>query len=117
MEGETEFRVVETRNEKLHRVYNYPNPFTDNTEFSFEHDLAGLDVEIELKIYTINGRLVKSVSERRIAEGYRISMFEWDAREDYGSNLASGVYVYQITMTAPNEGLRRDSGYQKMVKI
>lgn len=117
VEGETEFRVVETRNEKLHRVYNYPNPFTDNTEFSFEHDLAGLDVEIELKIYTINGRLVKSVSERRIAEGYRISMFEWDTREDYGSNLASGVYVYQITMTAPNEGLRRDSGYQKMVKI
>lgn len=117
VEGKTEFRVVDKDIEKLQRVYNYPNPFTNNTEFSFEHDLAGLEVQIVLNIYTLNGQLVKSVTEERIAEGYRISSFDWDARDDYGSNLARGIYLYQITMTAPNEGLRRDSGYQKMVKM
>ena len=71
MEGRTEFRVVNRDNNKLERVVNYPNPFTTNTEFSFEHDLAGLELQTTISIYTISGKLVRNISERKMADGYR----------------------------------------------
>ncbi|MBK8701449.1 MAG: type IX secretion system sortase PorU [Saprospiraceae bacterium] len=117
VEGLTEFRVIDKDNQKLVRVYNYPNPFSTSTEFSFEHDLAGLEVMTLINIYTISGKLVKSITDQRVSEGYRIARLHWDARDDFGSNLARGVYLYRIVLTAPSAGLRRESDFMKMVKI
>ena len=117
VEGRTEFRVVNGDNNKLERVVNYPNPFTTNTEFSFEHDLAGLELQTTISIYTISGKLVRNISERKMADGYRFSKIYWDGKDDFGTNLAKGIYLYRIVIQAPNEGLRRESGFMKMVKI
>ncbi len=117
VEGRTEFRVVDSDNDKLERVINYPNPFTTSTEFSFEHDLAGLELQTTVSIYTISGKLVKNISERKMAEGFRSSKIYWDGKDDFGSNLAKGIYLYRIVVYAVNEGLRRESSFQKMVKL
>lgn len=117
VEGVIEFRVIDGSNQKLVRVINYPNPFVNNTEFSFEHDLANTNVELRVNIYTISGKLVKSIVDNQYASGYRVSNIKWDGKDDFGSNLAKGVYLYKITMNATDLNLRRESDFGKIVKL
>jgi hypothetical protein len=117
VEGIIEFRVIDAKNQKLMRVINYPNPFVNNTEFSFEHDLANTNVDIQVNIYTLTGKLVKSIVDSKYSSGYRINNIMWEGKDDFGSNLSRGVYVYKITMYAPDLKLKRESGFEKLVKI
>ncbi len=117
VEGIIEFRVIDNNNQKLERVINYPNPFVNNTEFSFEHDLANTNLEIRVNIYTISGKLVKSIVDNQYSSGYRINNLKWEGKDDFGSNLAKGVYLYKIILHATNLNLRRESDFGKIVKI
>lgn len=79
-----------TAKEDLSNAHCYPNPFkpsSGHTKITF----TSLTREIEIKIYTISGELVKTL--RKSDEKDYI---EWDAKNSNGENLASGVYLYLI---------------------
>ncbi len=70
---------------------NYPNPFNPTTTIGFTTSDVGF---VELKVYDIAGRLVKTlVSESREAGNYTVS---WDATDDFGKTVTSGIYFYRI---------------------
>ena len=71
-EARSEFVVIESGDEILKHVLNYPNPFTTSTEFQFEHDLANTELDILVSIYTISGKVIKTIEAVRYANGYRI---------------------------------------------
>lgn len=97
-EGYTEFVVAENGKAALSHVLNYPNPFTDNTYFQFEHNLAGQVLDVQVSIYSVSGRLVKTI-QQTVAnnDGYRMSKeVQWDGNDEYGDPLARGVYLYKV---------------------
>ena len=112
-----EFRVVDENEQGLYHVYNYPNPFTTNTNFMFEHDMAGLDVEIFIDIYTVSGKLVKTITNTSFATGYRFDSLNWDGNDDFGSKLANGVYLYKIKLRSLDGDIERESDFQKLIKM
>lgn len=116
-EKRIDFTVANDGEAKLTRVYNYPNPFTRSTAFMFEHDLTNTELYIVVDIYTINGKLVKSISEKRYVTGFRINDLAWDGKDDLGSGLAKGVYLYKIRVHARDLNLSRESGFEKLVKL
>jgi uncharacterized protein (TIGR03790 family) len=66
---------------------NYPNPFNPLTKIQYD---ITTDTKVQLKIYDILGREVKTlVNEFQNAGRYNV---EFNA-----SNLASGVYIYQLS--------------------
>ncbi len=70
---------------------NFPNPFNAGTTIRFDLDRPG---EIELSLYDLNGQRVAALARGwRPAGGYEI---RWDARDEQGFGLASGVYVYRL---------------------
>jgi len=81
---------------------NYPNPFTTNTEFYFEHNQCCTDLETQIQIFTISGRLVKTINKSIYTQGYRSEGIQWDGRDDYGDELGRGVYVYRLKVRTPN---------------
>lgn len=94
----TEF-VVESANEPvLSHVLNYPNPFTTYTEFWFEHNQACCDLDVLVQVFTVSGKLVKSIQTTVQTSGYKADPIPWDGRDDYGDKLARGVYIYKITI-------------------
>lgn len=97
-----EFIVQEKANLALSHVLNYPNPFTTNTEFYFEHNQCCTDLETQIQIFTISGRLVKTINKSIYTQGYRSEGIQWDGRDDYGDELARGVYVYRLKVRTPN---------------
>ena len=120
-EGYTEFVVASSAEVALDHVLNYPNPFINSTCFQFEHNLDGQDVDVLIRIYTVSGRLVKTIEERIFSEGSRLSLdncIQWDGKDDYGDPLAKGVYLYQVKVRSANAGalsLEGESGFEKLV--
>lgn len=119
-EGSTEFIVAESADMALAHVLNYPNPFTTSTNFQFEHNLTGQPLEVQVQIYTVSGKLVKTISHDISAEGnngYRVDDIHWDGLDDYGDRIGKGVYIYKILVQADGatDNAKQSSEFQKLV--
>jgi hypothetical protein len=91
-----EFIVNPEQDLVLDRVLNYPNPFTTHTQFFFEHNQPNADLDILIQVFTISGKLVKTIEHQSAASGYRVGPIDWDGRDDYGSRIGRGVYIYRL---------------------
>lgn len=114
-ETRTEFIVAENGDDVLRHVLNYPNPFTTHTFFQFEHDLVNSEVEVLVQIYTMTGKLVKSIGETKYSSGFRVNDIGWNGRDDYDSKLAKGIYLYKVKVHSKELNLTRESGFEKLV--
>lgn len=97
-----EFIVQEKSELSLEHVLNYPNPFTTSTEFYFEHNQCCTDLETQIQIFTVSGRLVKTINKSIYTQGYRSEGIHWDGKDDFGDDLGRGVYVYRLKVRTPN---------------
>ncbi len=114
-EGSTEFVVSNNLDGGLEHVLNYPNPFTDNTCFMFEHNLAPDVMDIQIDIYTVSGKLVKTILHNSMVEGFRVADIKWDGNDDFGGNLGRGVYLYKIKVKAQSQNVVKESAFEKLV--
>ncbi|NUO02941.1 MAG: type IX secretion system sortase PorU [Saprospiraceae bacterium] len=119
-EGYTEFIVANSEKIALEHVLNYPNPFTDRTCFQFDHNMAGQELDVLIQIYTVSGRLIKSLEQTMVSDGaMRLGdCIEWDGRDDYGDRLARGVYLYKVKVRSrltANNTLNGESDFEKLV--
>ena len=90
------FEVKNNEELVLAHVLNYPNPFTTRTSFQFEHNQAGEDLEIQINIKTISGRLIKTINQLVSSTGNRVNNILWDGRDNFGDKIAKGVYIYEL---------------------
>ena len=111
--GYTEFVVASNASMALNHVFNYPNPFTTNTQFMFETNISGGLLHVKVEIFTIAGNLIKTIQQDVMNEGYRISGITWDGRDDFGSPIGKGVYVYKVTVVS-DSGAKANT-FQKLV--
>jgi hypothetical protein len=84
----------------IDKVINFPNPFTSQTTFSFEHNFPGQNIEVNLSIYTQNGKLVKQINKTANTNGTRNVQITWDGKDAAGSKIARNVYIYKIQISA-----------------
>lgn len=112
-EASIEFVVVDSRDIKLERVYNYPNPFTTYTEFWFEHNQPGKQLYAQVQIFTVSGKLVKTIEQHILNEGFRSTSITWDGLDQYGDRIGRGVYVYRLKVRTENFTVAEK--YQKLV--
>jgi len=67
---------------------NYPNPFNPTTTIPVQVSRSG---ELQLAIYSADGRRVRTLHRGSLAEGRH--EFQFDGRDDQGMSLPSGVYM------------------------
>jgi hypothetical protein len=108
-----EFNVVNDGELTLSHVLNYPNPFTTKTQFWFEHNKPGQDLQVRLQVFTISGRIIKMIQHTINTPGNRSDVLEWDGRDEYGDKVGKGVYLYKLSITAP--GNKRKEKIEKLV--
>lgn len=106
-EASIDFVVQEQTAMALDHVLNYPNPFTTSTDFYFEHNQVCSQLESQIQIFTVSGRLVKTINETVMTEGFRSEGIHWNGRDDFGDQLAKGVYVYRVNVKTP-DGLQAE---------
>lgn len=79
---------------KILHVYNYPNPFSTNTNFTFK--LTQIPDELIIKVYTIAGRLIKELKKTSNELSSDFNYIPWDGRDEDGDVIANGVYLYKV---------------------
>jgi flagellar hook assembly protein FlgD len=118
-EGATEFLIADDAGIALQHLLNYPNPFTDQTCFQFDANVAGTALDVRIRIYTISGRLVKTIQATLPAFDGALRQedcISWDGRDEYGDVLARGVYLYQVSVRSSDGlDLTGESGFEKLV--
>ena len=72
---------------------NVPNPFNPATVIRYDVPAGGGDVS--LRIYDVGGRLVRTLVDGVETPGEK--SVTWNARNDRGHRVASGVYFYRLT--------------------
>ncbi len=111
--------MAENGKAALDHVLNYPNPFTTNTYFQFEHNLPGQVLDVQVDVFTVSGKLVKTIQQTVQADGYRMSdEIQWNGNDEYGDQLARGVYVYKVKVRGrgvEGQALTAESGFEKLV--
>jgi len=100
-EKNTDFVVAPSAELALAHVLNYPNPFTTHTEFYFEHNRPCTTLECQVQIFTVSGRLVKTLNRILDCDGFRSEPLAWDGLDDHGDRIGRGVYVYRLSITTP----------------
>jgi hypothetical protein len=115
-EGYTEFVVAESADLALAHILNYPNPFTTHTSFLFEHNRPGDILSVKIEVFTVSGKLVKSIVQDVTTEGFRVDNIHWDGLDDYGDTIGKGVYVYKLSVQSATDGTKA-SEFEKLVLL
>jgi photosystem II stability/assembly factor-like uncharacterized protein len=73
-------------------LQNSPNPFNPSTSIKF---FIPYNSDVSLKIYDMLGREITTLINGATTAGYHIVY--WNGRDNYGSQAASGIYLYRLT--------------------
>ena len=86
---------------------NYPNPFNSNTDIRYQIAGDRSHVPTTLVIYNILGQKVRTLVDEEKEPGYYT--VQWDGRDHNGSEVASGIYFYRISVA--------DGGWQDIRRM
>ena len=92
------FNVVESEQFKISHVLNYPNPFSTNTSFFFEHNRPNEPLEVFIHIFSVTGKIVKTIHTDVVTVGFRSEGIQWDGKDDFGNKIGRGVYFYKLAV-------------------
>ena len=108
------FKVVSSERMVLEDPVCAPNPFVDEAYFSFGHNQIGNNMDVQIRIFDMMGRLVAVLNEQVTGTSARTNPIRWDGCSNYGGKLPAGLYVYTITATNDNNEVATVAG--KMIK-
>ena len=81
---------------------NYPNPFNPSTVIGYT---LKANSEVLMEVYDLSGRKIRTLinGRRNIGDGEVV----WDGRNDFGEEVASGTYFYQLRINAETAVTRK----------
>ena len=86
----------------VENLFPYPNPTAGPTRFTFDHNQAGRPARLQLRVYTVAGRPVRTIDGDEALPGGllagRTVQVPWDGLDDDGDRLATGVYLFRLRL-------------------
>jgi len=95
-EKQIDFIVAQSENLSIKNIFNYPNPFTEQTVFYFDHNRPNEDLEVLIQVFTVSGKLVKTIRHIINNNSFRSDPIPWDGLDDFGDKIGRGVYLYVL---------------------
>jgi hypothetical protein len=104
------FQVLSGGKFTLKNLFNYPNPFYDETSITVEHNRPDNELNVLINIFNIDGRIIKIIKTNVLSSGYSLPPLIWDGKDDGGKNVGRGIYPYVVVVTDRNGETARRSG-------
>ena len=98
--AEIEFLVVASTSLNVARAYLFPDPARSRGPGGggqFVVDAPGAALNVLLRIYTVSGRLVRTLKS---FGGVDQAQLSWDGLDDEREPLANGVYLFKVSVNA-----------------
>ena len=64
-------------------------------------------LDVKIQIFTISGKVVKTIDDIVLTEGYSQNLnnpISWDGLDQYGDKLGKGVYIYKLQVRSRRNG-------------
>lgn len=101
-------------------IINYPNPFSTSTRFVFVLTGSEIPTDFRIQIMTISGKVVKEIDLNEIGPiniGRNVTQYAWDGKDEFGDQLANGIYLYRVLTRINSETIElRQSGVDEYIK-
>ena len=98
-----DFNVVKGLKPTIFNVSATRNPASTSTTFIINHNFGGSNLNVNLDVYDLNGRLLWSHSESGASEIGSYSV-EWNLTQNNGYRLPTGVYLYRARVSCDGSG-------------
>ncbi|PWG05464.1 type IX secretion system sortase PorU [Polaribacter aquimarinus] len=113
-ESTLNFVVVSDDILNIENVLNYPNPFINYTEFWFNHNKPNETLEVQIQVFTVSGKLVKTINQNVQTTGNLVRSINWNGLDDFGNKIGKGVYIYKLRVKSTISNLVSEK-YEKLV--
>jgi hypothetical protein len=110
------FVVVSDAVLNIENVLNYPNPFVNYTEFWFNHNKPNEPLKVQVQVFTISGKLIKTINQNVQTMGTLSRNITWNGLDDFGNKIGKGVYIYKLRVTSELSNLVSEK-YEKLVVL
>jgi len=93
-------------------VMNYPNPFTTSTRFVFTLTGSVIPTYFKIQIYNIEGKVVREINEDELGYihiGRNITDYAWNGKDQFGDQLANGIYLYRVVTSINGQAIQEQS--------
>jgi flagellar hook assembly protein FlgD len=107
---EISFEVVTAST--ITHIFNYPNPFSTSTQFVFTLTGSELPDQMQIQVMTVTGKVVREINLSEIGPhriGNNRTEYAWDGRDEFGDQLANGVYLYRVIAKINGENIEHRS--------
>jgi serine protease len=91
---------------------NYPNPFNPTTKISWQ---LAVKSKVEVKIYSLLGQKIRTLLAESQEAGHHSAL--WDGRDNSGSPVASGVYIYRLSVRSLSGKAENFVSTRKMILL
>jgi hypothetical protein len=98
---------------RIIQIFNYPNPFRQETYFTVMISGSASPDELGIRIFTVGGRKIREIVVPRNMLQVGFNRVYWDGRDAEGDEVANGYYFYQVSLKA---GGKTVSSVEKLVK-
>ena len=84
----------------IDKFINFPNPFSDETYFTYQiPNHSHLPIDIIIKIFDLNGKLLKKIDQ--IGDAGFNSIY-WDGKDDNNNLIPNNSYIVNVYVKAEN---------------
>ena len=85
---------------KLKNVYPYPNPFTDEVEFTFH---INQPANIEISVFELSGKFIYKINYNNKMPGL-VRTNKWDGISSNNRPISNGTYFFIVKATSIDNG-------------
>lgn len=103
------FKVI--NKSTITEIMNWPNPFSTRTHFVFTLTGSLIPDYFKIQIMTITGKVVREIDISELGPiniGRNITQYAWDGKDQFGDQLANGVYLYRVITRINNQNIEKN---------
>lgn len=108
-----QFEVIEGLKPFISRLIATPTPAKGNVKFRLWHNRPETQMKVGILVYDITGRLHWKHEETGSSELFKDYVIDWDLRNNAGSHVRPGVYLYRAAISTNNS--KEATETQKMI--
>ncbi|MDL2242101.1 type IX secretion system sortase PorU, partial [Bacteroidales bacterium OttesenSCG-928-K03] len=112
--ADIEFLVISSDTIFLSDIYNYPNPFFDETTFVISHNQSGNIISASLYIASLSGQIINKIEKTFTSNNSNEKFLIWDGKTKNGTSINPGIYIYKIVLNNDSGKTTTRSG--KLIK-
>ena len=88
-------KIFNNNNSTVYNVYNFPNPFEDETFFTFSL-INSSPINVNIDIYNLKGKKVKEITQYLETEDNHFYRIFWNGLDQYSKEIPNGIYIYEL---------------------